>query len=112
VKFDDHVSETRIGKVLDYLSATDESCAGLKADVQRTEFLAKLAEAFAYKAISVGSVEDKKAEAKLSKEVQEKWETHFKAIAAYETVRARREHGQLLVELFRTHAANQRKGNI
>ena len=112
MKFDDHVSETRIGKVLDYLGATDESCAGLRADVQRTEFLAKLAEAFAYKAISVGSVEDKKAEAKLSKEVQEKWETHFKAIAAYEVVRSRREHAALLCDIWRTHAANMRKGNV
>jgi hypothetical protein len=112
VPFSDHVSETRIGKVLDYLSATDESCAGLRADVQRTEFLAKLAESFAYKMVLVGSIEDKKAEARLTKEVNVAWETHFKAIAAYETVRARREHAQLLVELFRTHAANQRKGNI
>jgi hypothetical protein len=110
--FGEHVSETRIGRVLDYLGSTDESCAGLKADVQRTEFLAKLAEAFAYKAIAVGTVDDKRAEARMDKGVQEKWETHFKAIAAYETVRARREHAQLLVELFRTHAANQRKGNI
>jgi hypothetical protein len=112
VKFDDHVSETRIGKVLDYLGSTDESCAGLKADVQRTKFLAELAESFAYKMITVGSVADKTAEARLTKEVCDKWEIHFKAIAAYETVRARREHAQLLVELFRTHAANQRKGNI
>jgi hypothetical protein len=110
--FGEHVSETRIGRVLDFLGSTDESCAGLKADVQRTEFLAKLAESFAYKMVLVGSIEDKKAEARLTKEVNVAWETHFKAIAAYETVRSRREHAALLCDIWRTTQANQRRGNI
>jgi hypothetical protein len=112
MKFDAHVSEERIGKVLDYLGSTDESCAELKANVARTEYMAKLQEAMAYKAIPAGSVEDKKAEAKMNPQAQADWLAHFLAIGEYEKVRARREHAQLLVELFRTHAANQRKGNI
>lgn len=110
--FEERFSETAVAKVIDYLSSTDDTCAELKADVQRTEYLAKLAEAFAYKAISVGSVEDRKAEAKMDRGVQEKWETHFKAVAAYEKSRATRERGNMIFDGWRSANANRRQGSV
>jgi hypothetical protein len=109
-KFEDWFNEDRVAAVMNHLATTDDETADLKAGVQRTEFLAKLAEAFAYKAISVGSVEDKKAEAKMSPKVQEAWETHFKAIADYEKARAKRARGDMVFEGWRSRSANRRQG--
>lgn len=110
--FAQHMDEATIGKVLDYLASTDEKSADLKMQVQRTKYLAELAESFAFKAISVGSVADKQAEVQLDKTVQGKWADHFKAVVAYERVRARREHGMLLTELWRSWNANRRQGQV
>lgn len=112
VPFAQRFSETSVAKVVDHLAATDNDTAELKANVQRTEYLAKLAEAFAYKAISVGSVEDRKAEAKMDRGVQDKWEEHFLAIAAYEKARAMRERGQMIFEGWRSASANRRQANV
>jgi hypothetical protein len=110
--FSEHMDETTIGKVLDYLAATDETSAELKMEVARTKYLAELAESFAFKAIQTGSVADKQAEVQMDKTVQSRWGDHFKAVVAYEKVRARREHGMLLTELWRSYNANRRVGNI
>ena len=112
VPFNERFSETAVARVVDYLAATDDATAELKANVQRTEHLAKLAEAFAYKSIAVGSVEDKKAEAKMQKSVQDAWDTHFSAIAAYEKARATRERGQMIFEGWRTASSNKRQGLV
>ena len=110
--FAEHMDEATIGKVLDYLAATDEKSAELKMEVQKSKYLAELAEAFALKSITVGSIPEKQAEVQMNKDVQGKWDAHFKAIAAYEKVRARREHGMLLTELWRSWNANRRVGNV
>jgi hypothetical protein len=110
--FAQHMDETTIGKVLDYLAATDEKSAELKMEVQRSKYLAELAESFAFKAITVGSVADKTAEVQLDKTVQAKWDAHFKALVDFEKVKARREHGVLLCDMWRTHAVNKRSGSV
>jgi predicted RNA-binding protein with PIN domain len=112
VPFADRFSETSVAKVVDYLAANDDSCAELKADVARTKYLAELAEYFAFKGLTVGTVADKQAEAQMDKSVQEKWELHFKAIAAYEKARAIRERGQMIFEGWRSASANRRQANV
>jgi hypothetical protein len=111
VPFAERFSETAVGVVVDYLSANDDLCAELKADVARTKYLAELAEAFAFKSLSSGSVADKQAEVQLNKEVQARWEQHFKAIAAYEKARATRERGEMIFQGWRTASSNRRQGS-
>lgn len=110
--FSQHMDEATIGHVLDYLAATDEKSAELKMEVQRSKYLAELAESFAFKSLTVGGVADKQAEVQMDKIVQSRWGDHFKAVVAYEKVRARREHGQLLCDLWRTFAVNKRQGQV
>ena len=112
MKLDELVSEDRISKVLDYLAATDETYAEAKVATSRTEYLAKLQESMAYKEITVGSIEDKKAEAKISPKVMAKWDEHYSALIAYEKMRAKRERAVLLVDLWRSLNANRRQGNV
>jgi len=112
IPFDARFSETAVARVVDYLAATDDATAELKADVQRTKYLAELAEAFAFKSLTVGGVADKQAEVQMDPAVQKKWEAHFVAVAAYEKARATRERGQLIFEGWRTASSNKRQGMV
>jgi hypothetical protein len=84
----------------------------MKANVARTEYMAKVAEAVAYKAIPAGSVEDKKAEAKIMPQCMKAWEDHFVAVTEFEKVRARREREVLIIDVWRSINANRRVGNV
>lgn len=103
------IDEDRLSKSLTYLATTDAECAALKANVARTEYLAKRHEALVFQ-IADGSIEARKAEAKASGEVATKWEEHFKAIEAYEAVRAKRETEAIVVDTWRSMNANRRQG--
>jgi hypothetical protein len=102
------ISEDRMTKALTYLAETDEDCAELKANVARTEYIAKLREATAFK-IAEGNVESRKADAKLSREAQEAWDLHFIAMTDYERVRAKRETQSIIIDTWRSLNANRRQ---
>ena len=112
MNFSDRFSEDTVAKVVDYMQATDDATAELKAQVARSKYLAELSEAFAFKALSVGSIPDKQAEVQMDPTVQAKWELHFQAIAAYEKARATRERGQLIFDGWRTASSNKRQGMV
>jgi hypothetical protein len=105
------IDDARMEKALDYLARTDEKCAELRSEVLRTEYLAKLKEAGGF-LLAEGTVDERKSTAKVAPEVQSEWDLHFKAVAAYETMRARRERAVLTVEAWRSYSANRRAGNI
>jgi hypothetical protein len=106
------LSESRVTDALHYLANSDELVAQLKTNSARTEYLAKLQEAMAYKAIQVGSVEDKKSEAKMQPQAIAAWNAHFEAVTEYEKVRARREREVLVIDVWRSINANRRVGNV
>src|SRR5208282_4617043 len=84
------ITDDRLTRALTYLSQTDEESAELKANMARTEYLAKLRESGSF-LMATGNIEERKAAAKQDAGVQTYWEEHFKAVAAYEGVRAKRE---------------------
>jgi hypothetical protein len=105
------ITEDRLTRALTYLSQTDDECAELKANVARTEYLAKLRESSGF-LTAAGNIEERKANAKQDSTVQTYWEEHFKAVAAYEAVRAKRELEALIVDVWRTTSANRRQGSM
>jgi hypothetical protein len=112
MKLDELVTEDKVSAVLSFLAGNDEAYADLKVATQRTEYLAKLEEAMVYKTITVGSIEDKRAEAKISPKVMARWDAHYDAVLAYEKLRAKRERAVLIVDLWRSLNANRRVGNV
>jgi hypothetical protein len=104
------ISQERLEKALTRIARTDETCAQLKGQVLRTEFMAKVAEALAFKQSEASSAEGKKQDARLSDIVQAKWEEHFKAVTEYEKVRASREREMVIIEVFRTLESSRRMG--
>lgn len=109
------VTEQRVEEALRFLAGTDEQCAEAKANQLRTEHMAKVAEALAFKALQIDgklSIEACKQGARVEESVLAKWEEHFRAVSAYELLKARRERQALVVDLYRTESANRRVGNV
>jgi hypothetical protein len=106
------LTESRVTDALTYLSHSDETLSAAKAQVARSEFMAKVSQSMAFKALQAGSVEDKKSEALMSKDVQEAWNKHFDAVVQFETIRARREREVLIIDVWRSINANRRQGNV
>jgi autonomous glycyl radical cofactor GrcA len=102
------IDEIKLEKAMNYLAMTDQECAEAKANVARTEFMAKVTEALSFK-MAEGNIEARKAEARVSPGVREAWEAHFKAIESYEVIRARRQRAELVVDIYRTQSANRRQ---
>ena len=105
------VTEERLEQALTFIAESDLNFANLKANVLRTEFKAKAAEALVYKSLE-GSIEDKRQQTRLAPEVSAAWEQHFKSVVDFETLKARRERNFIVIELFRTFSANLRKGQV
>jgi hypothetical protein len=76
------INEERLEKALHFLTTTDEPCAALRADMERTEFKAKAVKAVIFKT-GTGSVADRTAEADAHAETVAAYEVHFKAMHAY-----------------------------
>lgn len=107
------VTDERLEQALKMIASTDIEIANARADVLRTEFLAKCSESLAYKSMDSSlSVEDRKRAIPISMGVQEQHEKHWNAVTHYEALRAKREREYMVIELYRTASANQRRGNI
>lgn len=105
------ISDDRLESALAYLASTDKEVADLKANVARSDYLAKVRESFAFKAAD-GNNEERKHEARTADDVQAAWEKHFVAIADHEKLRAKRETEILVIETWRSLNANRRQGAI
>ncbi len=102
------IDEAKLERAMNYLAETDEVGAELKTNVARTEYMAKVAESMVFNLLE-GGAEVRKHCARADSAVREAWETHFKALQAYEVVRARRERAVLTVDVWRSQNANRRQ---
>lgn len=105
------ITDDRLQRALHYLAETDSPAAEMKADVARKEYLCKLARSRGFLSAS-GSVELRKAEAEVSKGVQDAEQDLADSIVAFEKVKAKRATEELIVEVWRSLSANRRAGNI
>lgn len=105
------ISQQRLEKALSLLAETDAEYAQWKGAVLRNEHMAKVAESLAYKSLD-GTVEDKKRAVLLVPEVAKAHEEAFKAVVAYEALKARRQREVLIIELWRTMESSRRQGNV
>jgi 23S rRNA U2552 (ribose-2'-O)-methylase RlmE/FtsJ len=108
------ITETRLEKALRFLAETDSEYAALKSDMLRSEYLAKTAEALAFKHLKAegGGVEECKQSARLSEAVQAAWEKHFSAVQAFEEIRARRERETIVIDVWRSLESSRRAGLV
>lgn len=104
------ITQQRMEEALEYLSSTDESCATLRADMERAEFRAKRTEQVIFK-ISDGTVAERTADAKTSPDAEAAWEKYFTALQAHEAERNKRSTEVIVVETWRSLNANRRQAS-
>jgi len=103
------ITEDRLQKALTYLAETDEELAQLKANVERAEYLKKRVRAAVFLSAS-GPVEERKAKAEVSQEVENIERDYTRALVAYEHIAAKRKTEALIVDVWRSINANRRQG--
>lgn len=104
--------DAKLDEAMDYLAKTDLPCAKAKALV---EFLAesrKSVKADLYLSAAGSSSAEREQMAYADDAYKDHLEKYQAAIYDYELMRNRRERAKLIVEVWRTKQANQRKGNI
>jgi hypothetical protein len=103
------ITEDRLQKALTYLAETDEELAQLKANVERAEYLKKRVRSAMFLSAS-GPVEERKAKAEVSQEVENIEHDYTRALVAYEHIAAKRKTEALIVDVWRSINANRRQG--
>ena len=103
------VTQQRMEQALEYLSDTDETCAALRADMERAEFRAKRTEQAVFK-VSDGTVAERTATAKTSPDTEAAYEQYFAALQRFDAMRNRRDTEAIVVETWRSLNANRRQG--
>lgn len=106
------ISADRLQKALEYLATTDGPCAQAKALMVGLQEQLKSVRAIAFIEAQGGTVTEREARAFASLAYQSHIQKLQDATADYETMRNKRLTEELIVEVFRTLSANQRRGNV
>ena len=105
------ITDEKLQKALTYLAETDEPCAKAKSFLAGTEKQEKTIIAIEF-ANGERGVEEKKQAAHRSP-AYELWRRAYQnAVYDFEIMRNKRQTAELIVEVWRTVQANQRRGNV
>ncbi len=95
------ITQEKVEKVLTYMAETDEQYASAKARAESIKYRLKVQEAVAFQ-LSVGSVAERGAAAKTSKEYLDLLHDLDGAVLDRETIGTKRETGKLIIEVWRS----------
>jgi len=93
---------------MDYLADTDEFYAIAKGNMLRSELIAKRTRARLF-LTGDGSVEARKAAAEASSEAQTVDDAYIAAVTEFETLKAKRERAEIVIDVWRSLNASLRK---
>ena len=102
------ITQDRMESAMEYLAETDEDYANEKAQVERYEILRKRVRARVFLTAD-GTVAERQAKAEIAAEVEQADADYCKTIALYETLRAKRQRAEIVIDVFRTLEASRRK---
>ena len=103
------ITTERMEKALSYLAETDETCANLRADMERAEFKAKAIRDALFMRLT-GTVAERTAQAGEKAEYHEAMNRYFGFVSAYESVKNKRSTESIVCECWRSLNANRRQG--
>lgn len=93
---------------MEWLACTDEAYAIAKADMLRAEMQAKRTRARLFLS-GEGSVEARKAAAEASQGALEADDEYIEHLKEFETLKAKRERAEIVIDVWRTLEASRRK---
>jgi hypothetical protein len=102
------ITQDRMEQALEYLSDTDETCAALRADMERAEWRAKRTKSAIFQ-ISDGSVAERNAVADTSPDTEAAYEQYFKAMQTHDAMKNKRATESIVFEAWRSLNSNRRQ---
>lgn len=105
---EDIISRDKLESALMYLAETDEEYANEKAQVERSEILRKRVRARVFLAAS-GTVAERERTAEVSVEAEQADDDYCKSVRLYETLRAKRQRAEIVIDVWRSLEASRRK---
>jgi len=106
------LDENKVADVLTYLATTDDAYALAKAQLESTEILRKRVRARAFLSNEDGSVAERNAEAEVADDTQAADDAYIKALGDFEAIKAKRQRGELLIEVWRSLESTRRRGMV
>ena len=103
------ISRDKLESALNYLAETDEEYAQEKAQVERSEILRKRVRARVF-LTSTGTVAERDKLAEVSPDAEQADDDYCKSITLYETLRAKRQRAEIVIDCWRTLESSRRKG--
>ena len=104
----DIISDEKLESALLYLSLTDDKYAHAKAGLERSEILRKRVRARIFLGAS-GTVAERQAIAEGSAESAEAADAYLEALGAAESLKARRQRAEIVIDVWRSLNASKRK---
>lgn len=104
-------TEDDVDRALQYLAATDEGVSKAIASVKAHEHHMKTEKAFGF-IRAKGTVAEREAQSLTTDGYVTSTQEHENLWADMETLKAKRKRNELVIDVWRTCAANSRKGNI
>lgn len=102
------ITDERAEQAFEYLHGTTEMIGEAKARLERSEILRKRMRKKHF-LTGEGTVAVREAQAEGREEVREADDEYIDAIAAYETLRAKRDIETIALDVWRTESANRRR---
>ncbi len=103
------ITDARAEEAFEYLRDTVGAIGAAKAELERSEILRKRIRKREF-VIAEGSVALRESIAECRPEVEEADNRYVSAVAAYETLRAKREIESIALDVWRTESAHRRRG--
>lgn len=103
------ITQERMELAMNFLADTDDSFAIAKTDVLRAEILCKRARARIFGTAEGSSIEARKSAAEVHKDVIEADDELVRATLEFESVRAKRQRAEIVIEVWRSIEASRRK---
>lgn len=107
------VTQEKMESALRYLAETDLQYGQARAAVDGLDYRIKMAEAQGYiDNLGQGTQEHIKSLARLTDDYKKLVNEYIEMKTLYETIGAKRKTGELIIEVWRSVSANQRRGNV
>ena len=101
------ITEQRLEAALHYLAESDDAYAQEKAEVERADIARRRARARVF-LLASGPVEERKATAETSPDVEQADERYCASVKAFETLKARRERADIVVRVWQSLESTRR----
>ena len=105
------ISTERMEQALTFMAETDQTCAQLRADMERAEFKARATKDALFMRLT-GTVAERTAQAGASDEYGEAMNRYFDYLAAWEHVKNKRQTEAIVVEAWRSLNSSRNRGNV